>query len=189
MSEPTAFSYVVDVAKLPAAGIERQIDLSADECAAVAGQLGLEAVTRCAITLRVTPWRQGGATLHGTVAADVVQTCVVTLEPVSAHVADSFTERFLPAHKLAETQPTGEPASEPTSEVVLSADGDDGPEPLGGANGTSLDAGDVAVQILSLALDPYPRKAGATLPVAATPPKEPSPFAVLAALQRNNKTD
>ncbi len=174
------FSYVVDVPSLPSTGINRPIRPTQEERAAIAQRLGLQAIERFDIQIDVRPWRGAGAKVSGTFEADVVQTCVVTLDPVPAHVSDSFEVRFLPASMIED--------SNPGQEIDLSPDEDE-PEPLLGEEGTTLDAGDLAVQYLSLALDPYPRKAGAAIPQEATTPEEPSPFAVLAALKPDNKSE
>ncbi|GAA6156823.1 DUF177 domain-containing protein [Pyruvatibacter sp. HU-CL02332] len=172
------YSYVVDVASLPATGIERPIRPSDAEMAAVAERLGLQAIERFDIRIAVRPWRGSGARMTASFEADVVQTCVVTLEPVPATVRDEFEVKFLPAKMIDDPKPG--------QEIDVSPD-EDAPEPLGGETGTSFDAGDVTVQYLSLALDPYPRKADAAIPEEATTPEEPSPFAALAALKPNGK--
>jgi len=172
------YSYVVDVASLPGTGIDRPIKPSEQERTAIAERLGLQAVDRFDIRIEVRPWRGSGARLNASFEADIVQTCVVTLDPVPAHVSDSFEVKFLPARMIEEPRPG--------QELDLSPDEDD-PEPLGGENGTSFDAGDLAVQYLSLALDPYPRAAGAAIPEEATTAEEPSPFAVLASLKPKDK--
>jgi len=173
------YAYPVDVASLPATGIDRPIRPTEEERAAIARRLDLQSLDRFDIRIEVTPWRGSGARLKASFEADVVQTCVVSLEPVPATVKDSFDVRFLPAAMLAEP---GE-----GEELEISPDDDDAPEPLGGDTGTVLDAGDVAVQYLSLALDPYPRKEGAVIPEEAASEAEPSPFAVLAALKPKDK--
>lgn len=172
------YSYVVDVTSLPATGINRPIRPSKEECAAVAKRLGLQAIDRFDIRIEVRPWRGAGARMTASFEADVVQTCVVSLDPVPAHVSDEFEVKFLPAKMLDDPKPG--------QEIDVSPD-EDAPEPLGGETGTSFDAGDITVQYLSLALDPYPRKAGAAIPDEATTPEEPSPFAALAALKPNDK--
>lgn len=173
------FSYVVDVASLPTTGINRPIKPTEEERAAIAKRLGLQAVDRFDVRIEVRPWRGAGARMTASFEADIVQTCVVTLDPVPAHVSDSFEVRFLPARMIEDPKPG--------QELDLSPEEDD-PEPLGGDSGTSLDAGDLAVQYLSLALDPYPRKAGAAIPEEATAREEPSPFAVLASLKPGDES-
>ena len=176
--EAPEYSYIVDVTSLPSTGINRPIHPTEQECAAIAQRLGLQALNRFDIRIEVTPWRGSGARLKGSFEADVIQTCVVSLDPVPAHVSDGFEVRFLPAKMIGDPKPGQELDLDPE---------EDEPEPLGGGNGASFDAGDVAVQYLSLALDPYPRKPDAAIPEEATLPGEPSPFAVLASLKADDK--
>jgi uncharacterized metal-binding protein YceD (DUF177 family) len=100
----------------------------------------------------------------------VVQTCVVTLEPVTTRVDQAVRRRFLP-HAAARA-----------AELVVDPEEDDEVEPLG----ERIDLGLVAVEALALALPAYPRKEGAVLGPVATDEiaeDEPKPFAALAALR------
>lgn len=164
----------------PRTGVTRK--LAPDEKAreAIARRLDLRDLPAFTADVCVTPWHSGGAVLAGHIEADVVQTCVVTLDPVPAHVADDFEVRYLPPSMI---QP-----AKPGEELEFDAEEDDPPEALGGPDGTLIDAGEVAVQYLSLALDPYPRKPGAELPEDAKGEEEPSPFAVLEKLNQPPKT-
>lgn len=180
MTAAPEFSYPVDAASLPARGVVRRIAPDDEERAAIAERLGLQALEAFEIEIAVTPWRGDGARLSASFEADVVQTCVVTLDPVPQHVSDRFEVTFLPPDRIVPPQPG--------DEIEVSAGEEDAPEPLGGPAGTVLDAGELAVQYLSLALDPYPRAPGAQLPDAATGNGgEVSPFAALAALKETGK--
>ena len=100
----------------------------------------------------------------------MVQTCVVTLDPVTTRVDQPLRRAWLPV------------AARP-SEIVVAPDEDDEIEPLG----DRIDLGLVAIEALALALPAYPRKPGATLgPVPASGEAEEDalkPFAGLAALR------
>ncbi|MBM3485513.1 MAG: DUF177 domain-containing protein [Alphaproteobacteria bacterium] len=111
--------------------------------------------------------------LLGDLAADVVQSCVVTLEPVPQRVAATFDLTF---------ERVGE-ASDPT-EVVIDTDAD--PEPL---YEDRIDIGEVIAEELALALDPYPRAPGQAFvePPATGEERPDSPFAALAALKKGPK--
>jgi uncharacterized metal-binding protein YceD (DUF177 family) len=111
--------------------------------------------------------------------ADVVQACVVTLEPVSSHLTGEFRRLFkvmpraIGGHRRR--------ASASAGSVELSSLEDDDPELI---EGTSIDLAAPILEEVSLALDPYPRAPG----VAFESPKEEknpadSPFAVLEALK------
>lgn len=106
--------------------------------------------------------------------ARVTLTCVVTLEPVEQVIEEKFARLYLP----------GAPAPDL---LDLDPDAEDPPEPLG----DSLDPGEAAAEATALAIDPYPRKAGAVFngtiaaPEGAEPLSEAAskPFASLAALR------
>lgn len=151
------------VDRLGATGAEERIVASPAERAAVAKRLDLVALDRleAQLSLRLA----AGATLlkvTGRIEADVVQSCVVTLEPVPATLSLPVDITF------ALTR------ADPAEEAEESVD-PDAPEPLppGG-----LDLGEEVVQMLSLGLDPYPRAPGASLPDGAVDEPE-HPFAEL----------
>jgi uncharacterized metal-binding protein YceD (DUF177 family) len=92
----------------------------------------------------VRPAAGGRWTLEGRISAEVVQACVVSLEPVHSTVADSFEIAFAPMDE------------DETAEIDLTADPDTEPLPSDG----KLDVGEIVAQQLSLALDPFPRAPG-----------------------------
>ena len=119
-----------------------------------------------------------GVRLRVKLEADVVQSCVVSLEPVAAHIAQGFEVDYLPA---GATRPesslefdaegwstesrdgdahglSGDDLSE--GEVIVDVDEVDPPEVL---EGGEVDVGEVIAEYLSLALDPYPRAPAAEI--------------------------
>lgn len=128
----------------------------ADERAALAELDGLDRVDRLEARFRIA--RRGTAVqVRGEVEADVVQTCVVSLEPFPAVVREPVDVRFAPeaeidALEAALARPTGD-----WFEDV--ADAADVPDPI--VNGR-IDLGALAAEFLALGLDPHPRKPGAT---------------------------
>lgn len=152
-------SFPVHVARLPKKGTTVAIEADAEQRAALADVHGLRAVDRFVATLEVAPWKQGGVRVAGRVAADIVQDCVVTLEPVAASVDEEVTAVFLPeGSKLAV------PTYSAEGEILLDAEGDDAPEVF---SGDTVDVGQLAEEFFSLGIDPYPRKAGVSLPAGA----------------------
>jgi uncharacterized metal-binding protein YceD (DUF177 family) len=184
MSQPE-FSRPVDVATIPPDGLVRTIEAKPDELRDLARRLELVAIDRLSATLRLRRVH-GGETIEvsGRIDADVVQSCVVTLDPVRNRVQDDFVELFAPAHLM--------PEFDPESEVDLAAL-ESMPEPIEGGR---IDLGEVVAQNLSLALDPYPRAPGVPFvgddgeAVADGPPEESerreNPFSVLAKLKRSH---
>jgi Large ribosomal RNA subunit accumulation protein YceD len=127
---------------------------------------------------------RGGAptelVLRGWLEADVVQSCVVSLEPVPGHLREPIERRYRQeGAAAARFQPAGV--------VDLDADADQ-IEPLAGRE---IDVGEAFAEELGLALDPYPRAVGiAAIEATALAPHvslgqaEPGkPFAALRQLQ------
>lgn len=158
------------------------VDADGAERAALAERFGLVALDRLAATLRLE--RRAGTGLiivSGAMSADIVQTCVVSLEPFAAHLDVPFGAAFAEAdHDAGGAGPFG-------SGIVLEpADADrieDDPEPI---EGDAIDLGELVAQHLSLALDPYPRAPGARFDAVSldeAPAAAPVPFAVLGRLR------
>ena len=123
---------------------------SEDVRAALASRFGLLEMCSFEADLRVrrradTGWIE----VTGSIRSDLIQECVVSLEPIPAHVEAEVAEMFVEqgAEEGGEMGPRGREA------VDLDPIADD-PEPL--VDGV-LDVGEIAAQALSLALDPYPR--------------------------------
>jgi uncharacterized metal-binding protein YceD (DUF177 family) len=95
---------------------------------------------------------RGELVLQGWLEADVVQACVISLEPVPAAIRQPIRRRYLPAGGDDPTRA----GNQPTAVVDLD---DDEAEAL---TGRAIDLGEVFAEELGLALDPYPRAPGAT---------------------------
>jgi len=190
---PPEFSRPVVVESLHGDQAVREIEAGAAECRALAGRFRLQAVHSLRATVRLSRLRghqAGMVQVKGTLTAEVVQTCVVTLEPVPESVTESFSALFSPD------------AAEDDQEMVLdpAALDEDLPEPL--IDGV-IDIGELTAQHLSLALDPYPRAPGVEFtgyddderPAASdgeadgepgAGPAPSGPFGALAALKRRH---
>jgi uncharacterized metal-binding protein YceD (DUF177 family) len=148
-----------------------------EERAKLAERLELQSLGNLSATIRLRRIR-GGKMIRvvGQLEADVVQTCVVTLEPVPNHVSDEFETIFAPAHLIPAVAP----------EVEIDAEAEDPPEPL---IDNRIDLGELTTQHLSLALDPYPRSPGIDFEdhieeEEEAPVQRPNPFLALAKLKR-----
>ena len=162
------FSWVVPLTDLPPSGREIKRTLSESECALLAKHIGIEAVTSLSAKGNLNPWANG-IEVEVSFTADVVQACVVTLEPVPDHIEGAFTRRYLPG--LDETE---------RGEVELAPDEEEPPEPL---TGDAIDLAPALAEELILALNPYPRAPGAEVPEQARDVGGASPFAVLERLK------
>jgi uncharacterized metal-binding protein YceD (DUF177 family) len=145
---------------------ERQVEkihVDAVECAAIAERLDILSINSLSVQLELFRDLTGDVTLVGRIVADIVQACVVTLEPVAQHVEVPLYQRF--------SGRTEEEEGEDEDPVELIADDE-------------IEVGDVIVQNLSLALDPYPRAPEAEYEEVDDDAGKPSgPFAALAALR------
>ena len=148
-----------------------QIQAEPAECEAVARRLELQAVAdlRADCTLD-RPAHGEGVRLRGRLSAHVVQTCVVTLEPLPMAITAEFERHYLP----------GWTPEIDGDEETVDAEAPD-IEPL---DSDSIDLGEAVVEELSLALDPYPRLAGAVADDDGDD-EPPGPFQSLAALRRS----
>ena len=165
------FRRMISVTKIGDSGLAQTISASPADFANIAAYLDIAGVKTLTAEIALTRWRGKGVRLTGQLKADVVQNCVVTLDPIDAHIEAAFERRYLPPDKLeAETEDEQGIFVDPTAE--------DPPEPLG----HEIDAGEILVEELSLNLDPYPRKPGVAFHGDDAPTRE-NPFAVLAKLK------
>ncbi len=163
---------MVAVAKIGDGGLAHSVKALPAEFAAIAAYLELADVKSFTGEIALERWRGRGVRLTGKLSADVVQTCVVTLDPVEAHIEATFERRFLQPEKLLKEV-------EDESDVFVDPTAEDPPEPLG----HEIDLGEILIEELALNLDHYPRKPGVAFQGdAASAPRE-NPFAVLAKLK------
>jgi uncharacterized metal-binding protein YceD (DUF177 family) len=127
------------------------IEANPAERAALARRFGLVSLDRLTASGQVETLDGGRrAVLQARFDAHVVQTCIVTLDPVPADVSESF------ALEYAADAPSAVPA-----DLDIDPEEMDPPEPLIEA---AIDVGEAVAEHLALALDPYPRAPGAQLP-------------------------
>jgi len=172
MKDDTPLHHFFDLGDLTQAGSTVEVAARGDELARLARWAGVDAVRTFGATVSLRRMSQTRFGFEADLDADIRQSCVITLEPVQSHITRHVSRELLLA-------PHAEPQA---GELTLSAGDDDVPEAI-----QSLEY-DVAAPLLEefvLAIDPYPRKAGA----AFAPPQEPddapeSPFAVLKSLKK-----
>jgi uncharacterized metal-binding protein YceD (DUF177 family) len=161
------FPRPVALARIPPEGRAEHLVATAAECAALARRFAIPAVNRLEAVLHLALEPGGAVAVTGRLSAEVVQTCVVTLEPVTQEVAEAVALR-VPA-------PGEVPSDDPEGPDEIAAEGD------------AVDLGEAIAEQLALALDPYPRAPGAGLPGEGEGAQDaPSgPFSALAALRRD----
>jgi len=154
-----------------------RLDLVADDAerAAVCRRLRLSSLDRLEAHAALT--RTGEVIrAEGRLVAALDQSCVVTGDPVAAHVDEPFKFVFVP-----------EPATGPDEEIELGESDCD----TVFHDGASIDLGTAIADTLALILEPYPRSAGADAALkeaGVMTEEQASPFAVLAKLRKNDET-
>ena len=178
------WSHPVDVTDL--VGEKKvQIDLDKKDLTAIRHFLKLQSLDmlRCDISLT----RNKGAFLisvKGHISARLSQNCVITLEPVHEKIEEDF-EAFYADYTDAMPISRGKKelyARHGMTDIPILDEKED-PEPL---EDGIIDIGDVVLQFLSLAINPYPQKEGAMASTEtvsedanASPYKNQNPFAAL----------
>ena len=165
-------SHHYNLAHLGNAGDTAVFAADADQRGKIASWAGLLAVERLEAKVDL---RKLGATRYGldfTLTADIVQACVVTLEPVPAHLEHRFSRELHFTGGIRRKLPAAE-----SEVVVLDGDLEEGPEEI---ESLHYDLAGPVLEELVLALEPYPRCPGVEFksPADGMPAKE-SPFAAL----------
>lgn len=190
MSTPSqteaGFSRPIRPSELGEQGLTLELEAGAAARGGLAVRYGLQELSALGATARVE-WVRGGKVLKlaGRLRAELVQTCVVTLEPVRNRIDVEF-ELFYRAAGGAPENAGKAPCEDSDEDAeLLEAD--------------SLDVAEAVALELALAIDPYPRKPGASLnlgpsaaengpipaPGADTEGDTNKPFEGLAALRGN----
>jgi len=157
----------VRVDPLPRDGLDVTVEASADEREKLAAFNDLLGLSSLKATFQLHPRAKGDVRVVGRLEADVVQSCVVTLDPVPAHIDAPITVDFAPEVNEQDF-----------------ADDEDAPEPI--VDGM-IDLGRIAAEFLTLNLDPYPRKEGAVFEAPTDRDDEaPSPFSALANVKKSD---
>lgn len=170
-----AFSHPLKVAQISASTTSLKLTANEAERKALARLWDVLEVPDLSADLQIARWKKDGLRLKGTVCARIVQACVVTLEPVESAIEEPIDMTFVPeGSRLAK-------ALEREAEtVVIDPDAPDLPDIF---TGDTVDIGIAVAEQAALAIDPYPRKEGASfgdrIESSDKDDKKPNPFAVL----------
>ncbi len=154
-----------------------RVDLVADEeeRTAIAQRLGLESLS-CLEAHAVLARTGEVIRAQGRLAASLNQSCVVTSDPVAAHVDEPFDLVFMPEPAASAGEEEIE-LGEQDCDVVF-------------YDGAAIDLGTAIADTLALSLNPYPRSAGADAALkeaGVLSEAEASPFAALAQLKKGSE--
>lgn len=146
MTTSPEFSRPIAVDRIGRDGKTFSIEADASERAGLARRFDLVSLDRLTAEIKLKRIDDGTYRLIAKVEAVVVQSCVVSLEPVATHIQDRQT------HLFAEAGDEDDNADE------------DAPEPILDGH---IDIGEAVAQQLALALPAYPRAATAALEAVA----------------------
>ena len=157
-------SHTINISALHDHDVEILVEANEHQRAAIARRLAIPALNLLRGAFTVHPVR-GGAEIRLRLDADAERRCVASLEPMTEKIAEEIIMQF--DHNYTEADEADE--------------GEEWREPL---EGDEIDLGELLVQHLSLALDPYPRRAGAEpLVVAKDTAAIATPFAALKSIK------
>lgn len=157
------FSHRLPLAHVPAAGQRLRLEAAPAEREALARRFDLLSLHSLVAELRLMPGGEGVIHVMGEFTAELEQACGITLVPIPQSVREAVAWRLLP-------------------EGMEPSDGEDDPDDIETEQGAA-DLGEALAQQMSLALDPYPRAPGATMPENGDDATAHSPFAQLLRLK------
>jgi uncharacterized metal-binding protein YceD (DUF177 family) len=171
-----SFSHTVSVNDIPAAGRRFHVEADEEDRRRLTAQLGILEIAKLAADVEVRPTEGRAFTVRGTIDAAVVQTDVVTLEPVAQIVSEEIDMRLVPAERQAA-------GLKRNADAAVEIDDRDI------YRNNRIDLGAIAGEHLAMALDPYPRGEGVEFPPHLEDHSDAanSPFAVLKGLKREKK--
>lgn len=169
-------SFVVGLENITDDEIQMEIGLDESQRQRVCEALDIVAIEGWEATAYLSRALDGtSVSLRVDLAVNIMQSCVVTLEPVHTCIEHSFRNLYSPEAQSSTGQTEG------NVEVVIGDDDDDVPDVL---EDQGVDVGAAIVEQLALVIDPYPRTEGASLIFeqereATDKQEEAHPFAVL----------
>ena len=177
------FTRPINLGDLGRHGVIMETSAEPEERGALARRFGLVAIDSLEAVVTITQ-DEGDPLIHlrGRIAAQVVQSCVVTLEPVANAVVGVVEAAYITDADVA-----GAAVGDMAPDDDVAPGEDDRPEFL---NGEEIDVGEVVAEYLGLNLDPYPRCEGVIFSAEDDDEegsKRVSPFAVLRDLKQNEK--
>ena len=157
--------------------LEGCLDFGDAERARLAGFLHTESLDRLTFKYLIAPLSEDRFRLTGELSAELVQLCVVTLDPVAERLREAVSLQCWPQEQI-------EGLAREAKAIGPEALPEDPPVPI--LDGR-IDLGALAAEIFASAINPYPRKHAAEFdwhdPTLAEPGRPDSPFAGLAKLK------
>ena len=164
---------IYDLGDLSNAGYETTVTASVVELNSIAAWEGVDAVVRFEGQVTLERLSATRFAYQALLSADVLQSCVVTLEPIGTQISRRFSRElhYIPAR-----------FDEKGGAVTLGYAEDDTPDEI---DSLKFDLAAPLLEEFSLAVDPFPRAGGAEFrPPHDETVEADNPFAVLKGLKR-----
>ena len=143
------FSRPVDVTSFGSKGRHFKFQSTGEERQALADRYLILSVDTLEAKCKIAPARKGSFKLEGTFEAVITQACGISLEPLEDKISGSFSVSLQQGVRQNRKE---------TPEIEFSLDEED----IEFMESNLIDVGEVIAQHLSLEINPYPRKEGAT---------------------------
>ncbi|AGH17062.1 hypothetical protein WSI_03460 [Candidatus Liberibacter asiaticus str. gxpsy] len=133
------------------------LKLKADslDCKKLAEQLGVMSVESWCADVKLSVWKKVGVRMSGNLYATIIQSCVITLEPLLSEVEDTLGCIFVPSSSKF-LYPNGDTSGKKNVVVIRE------PDILPFSEDGVIDIGAVIADFTAIAINPYPKKEGIT---------------------------
>ncbi|MBL0848486.1 MAG: hypothetical protein EU981_00035 [Candidatus Liberibacter ctenarytainae] len=149
------FSYMVNVRQIFSSPKNFIVEANVHDCEKLARQWEVLSVESLYADVHLSSWKRIGIRVKGVVHARVVQTCVITLEPVLSKIEESLGCIFVPdSSKLLYPKHDSSSGSGKNIAEVR------GPDILPFSDDGIIDIGSMVADTVAVAVNPYPRKEG-----------------------------
>lgn len=169
--------WIHQTAELGPNGVSETREATADELTELARSLDIPAFQQLRVSYEIKPSAKEHFALKGQISANLLQACIITLEPLATEIDETFAVELRPAELENETGNTNgdlEILTLPDVEPIVDE---------------QIDVGALIYEIVSASLEPYPRKSGAEFDwndPAQDDLAASGPFAALAKLKAND---
>ncbi|MTH97770.1 DUF177 domain-containing protein [Roseibium sp. RKSG952] len=175
------FSFKINAERQGDASKDYDVAPDAAALARIADAYNLGELKSLNARLTVSPWKKAGARVSGTIRAQLIRQCVVSLEDFEQTLLEEIDRTFEPV-SVRSRRPRDLNSD---GEIEIDLETLDPPDVM--IDGV-IDLGAVICEQLALCLDPFPRKPGVSFQISeqetqAEPDERPSPFAALAKLK------
>ena len=144
-----ALDYPISISKPPSASETLTLPVDAQKMTLAADACGVTGFKNLEAKFRFKRWRKHGVSIFCDFKAQIEQECIVTLEPVSSMVSESFERQFLPERSSDYKMP-----EIIDGEMVLDPEAGDYPDII---EGDAINLWDVLIEELILVINPFPR--------------------------------